>query len=74
MKKEITVCDVCQNPNLPVTTYEVRANGRKGQTDRCDDHGAELAAIVAPSPAPRRGRPPGRVVSMDEVEAAKAQK
>jgi len=86
MRKELVVCDVCEDPSRPVTTYTVTSEGGEGDTDRCAEHGADLEAILQPketvtqshkaaaAPRKRPGRPAAKVVSMEEVEAAKKQR
>lgn len=81
MKVTLTVCDVCRDPALPATTYQVASNGRSAETDRCEAHGKPLEQVFdtpeTPSPmtasaAPakrRRGRTP--VTTMEEIEARK---
>ncbi|WP_200209555.1 hypothetical protein [Micromonospora coerulea] len=46
MRKEIIVCDVCEDPTVPAVTYTVSASDRTGVTDRCAIHSEELEAIL----------------------------
>jgi hypothetical protein len=84
MQKEITVCDVCQDLTLPVTTYTVSAAGRTATTDLCANHSADLEAILATGKLEailatgklEPARQPGRrleVMSVEEVARARRQ-
>lgn len=60
MEITVTVCDRCADPTRPTTGYTVTASdGRSGTVDLCDEHGAELEAIVGPprSAAPKKAAP-----------------
>jgi hypothetical protein len=47
MRVAVDVCDVCQDLHRQVTYYQVSADGRKGGTWRCDEHGTEFEQILA---------------------------
>lgn len=47
MEISIRVCDVCKDPSRVVTRYTVAADDNSGTTDRCSEHGAEFARVVA---------------------------
>ena len=65
-------CDVCKDPNRPVTTYSVTAKGQEATAVRCAEHGTELEAILS-KVRRRGGRPSLRVVSIEDVERSKRQ-
>jgi hypothetical protein len=76
----VSICDVCRDPSRPVKTYTVTHGDRTRDTDRCDEHGRILEAILtghdevedtramhtARRPGPRR-----KVVTMEEIEQLK---
>lgn len=48
MKIEVTVCDKCKDATRATKHYTVACDGLEGETDRCEEHGAPLAAVLVP--------------------------
>jgi hypothetical protein len=75
------ICDVCRDPNRATKRYTVICDGRKAETDRCDEHNNVLEAILEERPLapgqravrpPRRGGPARpKIMTLDEIEALK---
>lgn len=79
MRKDMLVCDICQDVTLPVVTYQVATAGRTVKVELCANHAAPLEEILATAEErepPRRGRGSGRleVMSMEDVERARRRK
>jgi|GEM_PF-2473881 len=67
----ITVCDICQAPDRSTTRYRVARRGASAQTDRCEEHGAELEAIVQSVERKPRHDWTERVTTLEELERRK---
>jgi hypothetical protein len=60
---EVTVCDVCRNPERRTTQFHIAANRSAFSVDLCDEHAAPLRDLlkhgsVAPAPRSNATRTP----------------
>ena len=74
---EVTVCDVCRNPERRATQFHIAANSKAINVDLCDEHAAPLRDLLthgslAPAPrssATRTPDTPARPRAMNERKA-----
>lgn len=59
---KVRVCDSCKRVGVPVKSYTIADDdGRKGDTDRCADHGEPFEAVLAePQPVSGQAAPPAK--------------